>query len=168
MPRFLALAAKLRQGLMMNRRAIVFAVLTAALLCFIWGQSLAPIGASDAESRGVLRWLQPLIDPQGRIDEESFHHFVRKAAHFSEFAALGFCMCGWFLNLQWKKPNHRVPAALGACVLAACMDEGIQCFNPGRGPKLTDVLLDSCGALFGIAVVLTLLFIINKCRKTAV
>ena len=157
---------------MMRRKAVVFAILTAALLCFIWGQSLTSADASQDESMGIVAWLKPILDPQGRVDDEVFHHAVRKAAHFSEFAALGFCMCGLFLSLPWKGSDNRLrapaaPAALAACALTACIDECIQLFNPGRSPKLTDVLLDTCGAAFGIAVLLLISFITHKRKKTA-
>ena len=153
----------------MRRSAVVFAILTAVMLCFIWGQSLTPSKTSHSESMGIVAWIKPILDPQNRIEEEAFHHYVRKAAHFSEFAALGFCVSGLFFSLQWnaRRRRARLPAALASCALTACIDECIQLFNPGRGPMLTDVLLDVCGAAFGIAVLLLVSFITHKRKKTA-
>ena len=151
----------------MNRKALAFAVFVLLILCFIWGQSLLPHDASDEESRGIVRWLKPLLDPNDRVDVESFHHYLRKTAHFTEFAALGFCMSGFYWNLPWKKPALRLPASFGSCVLAACIDETIQVFNPGRGPGVKDVLLDSFGAAFGILVFLLFRWILEKRKKAA-
>lgn len=168
MPGFLALGAELREVREMSKKAIVFAVFVILILCFIWGQSLLPHDASDGESRGIVAWLKPLLDPNDRIDGETFHHYLRKTAHFTEFAALGFCMSGFCWNLTWKKPALRLPASFGSCVLAACVDETIQVFNPGRGPGVKDVLLDSCGAAFGILVFLLLRWILERRKKAAV
>ena len=152
---------------MMDRKVIVFALMTAALLFFIWGHSLSPINVSDGESRSLMGWIKPLLDPDGRLDDELFHHYLRKAAHFCEFAALGICMGGLFQNLPLKKSKRAVLFAFGACVLAAVVDECIQLFNPGRGPRISDVLLDSCGALLGIALMMLLFHMIHKRNKAA-
>ena len=152
----------------MNRKALAFAVLVLLILCFIWGQSILPHEASDGESRGIVAWLKPLLDPHDRIDGETFHHYLRKTAHFTEFAALGFCMSGFYWNLSWKKPALRLPVSIASCVLTACIDETIQVFNPGRGPGVKDVLLDSCGAIFGILVFLLLRWILERRKKAAV
>ena len=42
--------------------------------------------------------------------------------------------------------------ALGCAFLAACIDETIQIFVPLRGPGIKDVLIDTGGALTGIAI----------------
>lgn len=75
---------------------------------------------------------------------------LRKLAHFSEFACLG-ALLGWLTGML-KKPNFGVPTGLGC--LAACVDETIQRFVPGRGPSLTDVGIDTCGAAVGAILLL--------------
>ena len=51
----------------------------------------------------------------------------------------------------------------------AISDEIHQSFTPGRGPKITDVFIDSLGVFFGIIVILLIVEIINiknkKCQK---
>ena len=149
----------------MKRRAIIFGVLTALLLCFIWGQSVLPHDLSAGESSRLMAFLKPLLDPRGRIDDGVFHHYLRKTAHFTEYAALGFCMSGFLKNLHWRrKPGLRAPASVAACALAAVIDECIQLFSFERGPQVTDVLLDSVGALFGIAVFLLISLWTDKTR----
>lgn len=144
----------------MKRRAIVFGILTALLLCFIWGQSLLPRDVSTGESGRVMHWLKPLLDPGGRIDDDVFHHWLRKAAHFSEYAALGLCLCGFLHNLPWKRETLRIPCSLMLCIVFAAVDEWIQLFSDGRSANVWDVLLDSAGAAVGIAIVL--LFVHRK------
>ena len=74
---------------------------------------------------------------------------LRKFAHFAEFGALGLLL-GWLFGMLGKK---RLPAfALG--VAAACIDETIQAFIPGRSPGIRDVCIDSCGAAAGMLLLL--------------
>ncbi len=165
MPGFLALGAELREIREMNRKALAFAVLVLLILCFIWGQSLLPHDASDGESRGIVRWLKPILDPNDRMDGDAFHHYLRKAAHFTEYAALGFCVGGLVDAFRWKRLALRIPTSIVCCIAAASVDECIQLFIPGRGPHLRDVLLDACGAVFGLAVFALIVLLFRARRK---
>ena len=146
----------------MKRRAIIFGILTALILCLIWGHSMMPGTESQRESGRILRWLKPLLDPNGRIDDDVFHYFLRKTAHFTEYTALGFCMCGFLKNLPWKRARMRLPLMVLLCVTAAAVDEGIQRFSDGRSAQVRDALLDSAGAVVGIAICLLLYQILRK------
>lgn len=42
--------------------------------------------------------------------------------------------------------------ALGICILYAISDEFHQLFVPGRGGQIRDVLIDSTGAIVGVAI----------------
>ena len=150
---------------MKRRQAVVFLILTVLLLGFIWGQSLLPREASAGESGHVMSFLKPILDPKGRIDDDAFHHYLRKAAHFAEYAALGFCVGGFVFALRWRRPALRIPASVGACAAAASVDECIQLFVPGRGGHVRDVLLDVCGAVFGAAVLALLAWLFRKYGK---
>ena len=167
MRRFLALAAVLpRYGTMKRRKAIIYGVFACLLLCFIWGQSMLPRDASAGESGYLMRLIKPLLDPAGNIDEVIFHHYLRKTAHFTEYAALGFFLCGFYKNLGWKRgPSLCTLCAIASCILAAAADESIQLFSVDRGPHIRDVILDSCGALFGLAIFLLLSAIIKIANK---
>ena len=165
MQRFLALGMRLPRPERMKRASIVFGVLTLLLLCFIWGQSMLPREASAGESLSILSWLKPLLDPTNRIAEGTFHHYLRKAAHFTEYAALGFSMSGFLYPLTRRRGRRWALFAVAACVMTAAIDETIQLFSPDRGPQLRDVLLDSGGAVFGFAVFCLILLLIH--RKTA-
>ena len=74
---------------------------------------------------------------------------LRKIAHFIEFTCLGSLLC-WLFSMLKK---HRL-MALGCGFLAACVDESIQLLVPGRGPRVTDVLLDSVGVGCGILLLI--------------
>ena len=112
-------------------------------LVFIWGNSLLPGEVSGAFSDWVKSLLAYLL-PMGP-DDGSGGGLLRKAAHFSEFAALGMCLA--WLHGMLQKGKLR-PFLWG--VLAASVDETIQRFVPDRGPSVKDVCIDSAGVLTGI------------------
>ena len=95
--------------------------------------------------------------------------FVRKAAHFTEFAALGAAV---FVHVSLtdraKKGALRVwraaLIALPFSVLYAASDEVHQLFVAGRAGAFTDVLIDSAGVLSGILLAV-LAFRVFKKRK---
>ena len=65
------------------------------------------------------------------------------------YAALGALLLLDSLCFTTTPPVHILRALLAAALYAAS-DEIHQSFVPGRGPAVTDVLLDSAGALCGI------------------
>ena len=118
-------------------------VLILLVLCFIWGNSLLPAEVSQAFSDWVKALLQGMLSGVG--SGEGGSGLLRKIAHFTEFTALGLLLHWHFLLLR-KKGGH--PLLWG--VSAACIDETIQFFVPGRSPGLLDVGIDSCGVLTGM------------------
>ena len=85
---------------------------------------------------------------------------VRKGAHFSEYALMGFL---WYLWL------HRVNLAplisFTATVLYSASDEFHQRFVPGRSGEVRDVLVDSSGALCGIFLAFVVICVIYCVRR---
>jgi len=126
-----------------DKRLRLCGFLLAAILVFIWGNSLMPGEVSQA----ISDWVQSLLF--GTQPNEGGgtpgNTLLRKAAHFTEFAALGMTLAWLFGMLQKQK---RVPLFWG--IVAACVDETIQAFVPERAPGVLDVLLDSSGVLVGI------------------
>lgn len=130
-------------------RLIVFAVLAALVMCFIFSNSLQGSVESNAKSGWVAAFLRPILNPFGWLEEEAYHKLVRKLAHFAEFGLLGLCLGGVAANVSWKR---KWCFAAGAGVLTACIDETIQSFT-GRTNSLKDVCIDSVGAACGLVFV---------------
>lgn len=127
-----------------KRRMAVCTVLLICNLVFIWGNSLLPAEVSGQISGTLKAFLDGLFPP-GEAVPSGGDGLLRKFAHFAEFGALGLLL-GWLFGMLGKK---RLPAfALG--VAAACIDETIQAFVPGRSPGIRDVCIDSCGAAAGM------------------
>lgn len=122
-----------------------------AWVLFIWGHSLMNGLESSAESLRWVRLLDPFFSAVGITDLSLRTFLVRKAAHFTEYLILGLLDTAAVVP-SWHTPHgRRVPALLIVCVVP-CVDECIQLFVPGRQGAPTDVLLDFCGALTGLAI----------------
>lgn len=96
---------------------------------------------------------------------ESIMNTVRKLAHFSIYAFLGFWM--YYLVRQYTHKRVLELAVLFSAAYAAS-DEFHQRFVPGRSGELRDVLIDSSGALVGAAIAMALVLIcqiINNKRQ---
>ncbi len=120
-------------------------------IAFIWGHSLVPGVDSSAESSRFVDLFYAVFVRLG-ITERTFMTFlVRKAAHFSEYAVLGFSAHALFRSLDAEK---RARWLVLLTVLVPVCDETIQLFTPERSGQVTDVLLDLCGMLFGAIVFL--------------
>lgn len=130
---------------------VLFTVLSVAVLCFIYSQSILSGEESGDLSRRIVALIKPILDPGNVIAEEVFHHFVRKLAHFSEFAALGCCVNAAFISYSSITVRKFISLPLLLTLLAAVGDEFLQYFT-GRGSMVTDVVIDYAGALFGIGV----------------
>ncbi len=126
-----------------DKRLQLCTALLMALLAFIWGNSLMPGSVSQA----ISDWVKNLLfgPPGSSLEQETGSGIIRKLAHFTEFAALGMTLT-WLFGMLRK--NRNLPLLLGTA--AACIDETIQAFVPGRSPGIRDVLIDSCGVLAGI------------------
>lgn len=134
-------------------------VFVAAVMIFIFLMSSANGETSSDISNSL---LMRIIELTG-LDISS--HFIRKAAHFSEFAALSFLLSNAvFATFNTKK------AALIAFPLAclyAVTDELHQLFSDGRACSVKDMLIDSSGALLGAIIfsLIILIYIKNIERK---
>lgn len=133
-----------------KRRVTLLAVLTGLCILFIWGQSALPVRISAAESgRLWSRIVLPVLNFFGLPDVS--HNFVRKCAHFAEFLVLGLLS---FPLVRFRlSRKHASGGALLFCFLVAFLDETIQLFS-SRGARISDVWLDTAGAVVGILLIL--------------
>lgn len=129
-----------------KKRLFLCCTLLVSILAFIWGNSALPGETSGALSGWVgqiLSKLLPFLTTEGGL------HLLRKLAHFSEFAALGMVLCWlFFMVTEGKVAVFLLSLACGAA--AACIDETIQIFSPGRYCSIVDVGIDTSGVLTGI------------------
>ena len=143
-------------------RLIGSSVLVVALLVFIWGNSAMP-GQTSSQMSGWVGQLIRTLLPFLPLDTPEGMHVLRKLAHFSEFAALGFSL-GWLFGmLRGGRAWFLLPVGCG--VAAACIDETIQIFSPGRHCSIVDVGIDASGVVTGLLVLVLLHLVAKKIRK---
>lgn len=90
---------------------------------------------------------------------------IRKIAHFSIYTLVGFLLMALFSTYENIKRKNQIYISTMLGILYAISDEIHQSFTPGRGPKITDVFIDSLGVFFGITVILLILEVINRKNK---
>ena len=135
----------------MKKKLWICIVLLAVNVLFIWGNSLLPGEISGALSgfvKDMIRWLL------GRKEagDSAGHGLLRKLMHLTEFLCLGMCL-RWLFGMRLRKPVLHWTLPLGAGLLAALVDEGIQLFVPNRGPSFYDVGIDFTGVTLGVVII---------------
>ena len=145
---------------------LLLVLLTVMTVGFIWTNSCMPKEVSGEQSGFWMRLLQPILNPNGRIPEADFHQAIRKAAHFAEFAMLGFLVGGLFAAVAARAGKRFWSLPILLVLLVAVLDEYIQ-FFADRGSAVTDVILDFTGGLTGIALaaIVTLWILKKRGRK---
>ena len=144
-------------------RLFLSGALIVGILCFIWGNSLLPGKDSEQLSGFIGTLLQKLL-PFWDLQSEKGMYLLRKVAHFSEFAALGFSFT-WLYGMISKKRVWSLTLPLICGATAAAIDETIQLFSPDRGSSIKDVGIDTCGVIAGIAVMTLLHILAKRIRK---
>lgn len=147
-----------------RRALIVWIVLSAAVAAVIFSFSAQPAGQSDAVSKGLVAWILKTFFSESSLELiQRWDTPIRKAAHFTLYFLLGFCLTGAFGH---QKRLPKVPAAIGTAGIYAALDELHQHFVEGRGPQMRDVLLDACGAAAGAMCLALILYLVSKRKKT--
>ena len=94
--------------------------------------------------RPILEFLFPTASPETIT---FYHGIIRKLAHFTEYAVLGFLA---FRGLVGRKYRFFFAALL--VLIVAAIDETNQSFNPARTGSPIDVSIDVCGGLIAIVL----------------
>lgn len=118
-----------------------------ALISFVSTNDFSAVNTSRVV-RPLLLWLFP------NITEESIsltHFLVRKAAHITEYAILGWLAARAFIGSSRELLRRKwFLAALVLVVLHALLDEYHQSFVPTRTGSLYDSGIDVAGGLIGL------------------
>ena len=131
----------------------VAGILALVWMCIIFSFSAQDRQESGAVSEGV---SYELVSSTGflfhlNLDEDqireiagSIERTVRKAAHMTEYAILAVLFYVW----RWRR--QLLAVAMAAAYAAS--DEFHQLFVEGRAGRVSDVLIDSAGALVGVGI----------------
>ncbi len=148
----------MKQFIIRNLKNISLCCLIAVMVAIFLFSAQSAEESSKLSGRivtAVIRIVMPSYDDlpfleQQRI-KEKVSFVVRKIAHFTEFAALGFFLMLYLFCVYTKTKLFYLSffSWVGGTFYAVT-DEIHQMFVSGRYPAATDVLIDSSGVLFGI------------------
>ncbi len=118
----------------------------------------------------LIHSIQPDYESWPAEQKEQYYDHVqlviRKCAHFTEFAMLGFslrlCLESW---LGGRKDRKKAWLNLGAWIGGTCyagLDEWHQTLVDGRSGQVLDVVIDSGGVMTGMLLALVLLRFVQR------
>ena len=149
----------------------VLIILTVAVCTVIFALSADNADESNAKSDPIsdsviIKILETfsLTEEQIEFVLEKTVVIIRKTAHFCEYALLGFLLAAVCTSFYKSRPDTFIISQICGSVYAVS-DEIHQHFVPGRSCQLKDMLIDSCGVMFGIGVLILAVFLYKKIRN---
>lgn len=148
----------------------IYFMLTIVCMCAIFAFSAQEAEESSHTSEAVLQWSISLSE-KWSLEKWIFWgtHSIRKIAHFLIYTALGICTYGIFYEYKGcassekkKRIRKSVRFAWIFSTLYAMTDEFHQLFVQGRAAQITDVMIDSVGALCGIGLIVFIRWMIKR------
>ena len=113
-------------------------------MIFIFIMSSFNASESSAQSNIIVNFISNIFNIN---NIELISLIIRKLAHFTEYFILGILT----YNLI-KKYRKKYYIAIIICIIYAISDEIHQIFIPGRSCQITDILIDSIGAITAIYI----------------
>lgn len=140
----------------MKKIRVISCITTLTVMAMIFFFSSQSSGQSSELSMGVSREIAETltkllncIDIFGAVTAEQIHALIRKMAHFAIYAVLG-CSAAWMFNVNICQIKFKVlTMSVIFCLLYSVTDEVHQMFVDGRSAQITDVILDTMGAVCG-------------------
>lgn len=121
----------------------------------LWMVFISLASTSGFSAANTSRFIRPLVlwlFPHFSEERIAFVHFlVRKAAHFSEYAILGFLAARAFIySSQRLLQLHWFKAGVILIISYSLLDELHQSFVSSRTASIHDSLIDIAGGLFAL------------------
>ena len=155
---------------------ILRAVLIALLITQMWvifGFSGQNGEESGSISRKITEAVTKNISSVQNLEKEEkekvlkkIEHIIRKLAHFSLYAVIGFLLMSLMSTYKLKQKN-RILVSCSIGLLYAISDEIHQAFIPGRGPQIADVGIDFSGVVVGILISTLIIKILISRKKSS-
>lgn len=148
-------------------------ILALVWMCVIFFFSAQTEGESSAVSESL---SYRMVSSTGHffhwnLDEEqlkeiadTIEYFVRKGAHMAEYSVLSILIFIWLGLWEMTLLRKCMIAFLTSAVYAAS-DEFHQLFVAGRAGRVSDVLIDSSGALLGVLIYILVYKLVQMLRR---
>jgi VanZ family protein len=145
----------------------------------LWIGVIFLLSSTQGAMQNTSRFIRPLLEwlfPDAPAETITVYHaFIRKCAHFTEYAVLAFWAWRAFKGRREGEKEKRgkgekgtlarnwVWFSLALVLLVASIDEFNQSFNSARTGSVYDILLDASG---GLSAILFLWFFTKKQSPT--
>lgn len=152
---------------------VILVVLTITVMIFIFRMSAmeaeesAQLSTSVGYTVGEIVvegfYEMPPVQQEEYVD--SIEHPLRKLAHYSEFAALGFLLLLDVVAFTKLKGLKRLALSLVLGLIYAASDEAHQLLVSGRSGEIRDVLIDVGGVVSGCLIAFLIVIIVNAVKS---
>lgn len=115
-------------------------------MIFIFVMSSFNANESSNQSGMIVSFISSIFNIS---DTKLLSLIIRKGAHFTEYFILGILSINYFI--KYKK---NIKYSYLMCIIYAISDEIHQLFVPGRSCQITDIFIDSLGAVIGIILII--------------
>jgi VanZ family protein len=124
----------------------------------IWLGVIFYLSSDNGSMSETSRFVRPLLvflfpaAPEETLRQ--YHAYIRKAAHFTEYAVLALFGARLFLSVNSQALKRWWPIAVIALVaVVACLDELNQSYEASRTSSPYDALLDIVGGASAVGVI---------------
>ena len=160
----------------MKKIKVISCVATIGIMALIFWFSSQNSGDSSDISRGFLMFIINLfpgssgLGADARLElVDALHGIIRKIAHFTIYAVLGFSSAAAVWSISERPVKKALVLSVPLCAMYSVTDELHQSFISGRSGELRDVLIDTSGALAGgLLLILLVTLVIRKKHKKEV
>lgn len=142
----------------MRKTKIVRTILV--IIIFIWAYLVFTFSSQDGNDSSGLsrRVVEFFIKDQAIVD--IVEPYVRKVAHFSEYAIGGALFICLFSTYEWSD-KRKITTGIFVGVWYAALDEIHQLMVPGRTGSIVDVYIDTLGISAGVVGMMIIFKIIE-------
>lgn len=98
----------------------------------------------------LLRWFFPNLSNE---QVQAFHFFIRKCAHFTEYAILGWLVARAFIASSGALRRHWLADGVLFIAVYALSDEFHQSFVASRTASIYDSLIDMSGGIVALVLI---------------
>ena len=137
---------------------IILIILILLWMYIVFGFS----GQNGEESSGISFKISMLLTRNNEEVSRTIEPYIRKIAHFSEYAVGGILIFLLILTFEKISPKVRNISSIIITIIDAISDEVHQVFVPGREGKIVDVYIDTLGIITGVIFINIIIKIFNK------
>lgn len=133
------------------------------ILILLWMYIVFGFSSQDGEeSSGISFKISMLLTKNNEDIAKTIEPYVRKIAHFSEYAVGAILIFLLLLTFDKISPKVRNTSSILITIIYAITDEIHQLYIPGREGKIIDVYIDTLGIITGILFINIILKIIKE------